>query len=87
MLLIQKLKALEKQIVFLRWATGEAYGKIQYVGADYIEFTVINNHHEYGETIIIRPQIILEAIIGGSNINKIVAEISHKINLEESNSI
>ena len=34
MRMIQKLKALEKAVVFLRWATDAEFGKIKYVGDD-----------------------------------------------------
>ncbi|MEW5822058.1 MAG: hypothetical protein AB1782_17825 [Cyanobacteriota bacterium] len=79
MILLQKLKALEKQIVFLRWATGESFGKIQYVGNDFIEFISIDNDHKYSETILLRPSLILEVTYGGTNIGKLVAEISHNL--------
>ena len=37
MKLINRLKIFEQKYVFLRWATGAEYGKITYVGDDYIE--------------------------------------------------
>lgn len=86
MLLMQKLKALEKQILFLRWATGEAYGKLQYVGNDFIEFTTIDPEVQYAETIILRPSLILEVVVGGTTINKIIAELSHNLVTPENNS-
>jgi hypothetical protein len=79
MFLMQKLKALEKQIMFIRWVTGEAYGKLQYVGNDFIEFTVIGPDHEYGESIYLRPQLLLEVVVGGNEVAKIVAELSHNL--------
>lgn len=83
MFLIQKLKSLEQNIVFMRWATGEAYGKLQYVGNDYIEFKVIDSEHKYSETLLIRPSLILEIVVGGSEIGKVIAEVSNNIPTQE----
>ncbi len=75
--LINRLKVFEQQYVFLRWATGAEYGKVTYVGDDYIEFNVIDvDTMEYRETTIINANLILEAIFGGPDISRIVAEIS-----------
>lgn len=75
--LINRLKIFEQQYVFLRWATGAEYGKVTYVGEDYIEFNVIDvDTMEYRETTIINANLILEAIFGGPDISRIVAEIS-----------
>ncbi len=77
MRLLNRLKGFEKQYVFLRWATGAEYGKINYVGDDYIEFNVIDiDTMEYRETTIINSELILEVIFGGTDISRIVAEIS-----------
>ena len=80
MRLIQKLKQFERQYMFLRWATAEEYGKLKYVGSDFIEFDVINiETMEYTETILINNQLILEVVIGGADIARIVAEVSSKL--------
>ena len=42
MKLINRLKVFEQKYVFLRWATGAEYGKITYVGEDYVEFNIID---------------------------------------------
>ena len=77
MKLLNRLKAFEKQYVFLRWATGADYGKITYVGEDYVEFNIIDiDTMEYRETTIINSSLILEIIYGGADISRIVAEIS-----------
>ena len=77
MRLINRLKIFEHQYVFLRWATGAEYGKIKYVGDDYIEFQIIDvDTMEYRETTIINSSLILETIFGGPDISRIVAEIS-----------
>lgn len=80
MKLIQKLKQLERQYLFIRWATAEEYGKLKYVGYDFIEFEIINiETMEYVETVIINSQLILEVIIGGADIARIIAEVSCKL--------
>ena len=77
MRLLDRLKVFERKYVFLRWATGAEYGKINYVGEDYVEFNIIDvDTMEPRETTIINASLILEAIFGGSDISRIVAEIS-----------
>ena len=83
MKLLDKLKELENQYVFLRWVTGEEYGKILYVGEDFIEFGVIDTETmAYKETELIYSPLILEVCLGGADIARIVAEISSKISVE-----
>ena len=80
MRLIQKLKQYERQYMFIRWATAEEYGKLKYVGYDFIEFEVINvETMEYVETVLINTQLILEVMIGGADVARIVAEVSSKL--------
>lgn len=80
MKLINRMKVFEQKYVFLRWATGAEYGKITYVGEDYIEFNIIDvDTMEYRETVIINSQLILEAVFGGPDISRIVAEISSSL--------
>ena len=77
MKLINRLKVFEQKYIFLRWATGAEYGKLVYVGEDYVEFNIIDvDTMEYRETTIINSSLILEAIFGGPDISRIVAEIS-----------
>ena len=77
MFLIQKLKQFERQMVFLRWGGSSEYGKLKYIGADFVEFEVLDTDTmEYVETIIINSQLILEVVIGGSDIARILAEFS-----------
>ena len=67
----------DHQYVFLRWATGAEYGKITFVGDDFVEFNIIDvDTMEYRETVVLNSQLILEAIFGGSDISRMVAEIS-----------
>ena len=80
MRLIDKLKAFENQYVFIRWATGGEYGKLKYVGEDYVEFDIINlDSMCYHETMLISSGLILEVAIGGPDISRIVAEISSQL--------
>lgn len=77
---IQKLKQFERQYLFLRWATAEEYGKLKYVGEDFVEFDVIDvDSMEYKETVLINNQLIMEAMVGGADISRIVAEVSSKL--------
>ena len=77
MRLIKRLKVFEQKYVFLRWATGAEYGKIMYVGEDYVEFSIFDvDTMEYRETVMINSQLILEVIFGGADISRLVAEIS-----------
>lgn len=80
MRLINRLKMFEQKYVFLRWATGAEYGKITYVGEDYVEFNIIDvDTMEFRETVMINSQLILETIYGGADISRIVAEISSSL--------
>ena len=80
MKLIQKLKQFERQYMFLRWATAEEYGKLKYVGADFLEFEVIDvDTMEYTETILINSNLVMEIVIGGADISRIVAEVSSRL--------
>lgn len=80
MRLLQKLKQFEKQYMFLRWATDGEYGRLKYVGSDFVEFEVIDvETMDYTETVLINNQLIMEVIIGGADVSRIVAEVSSKL--------
>ena len=80
MRLIEKLKELENQYMFIRWATGGEYGKLVYAGDDFIEFNIVDvDTMEYSETILIHAPLILEVCIGGADVARILAEVSSKI--------
>ena len=82
MRLVEKLKAFENQYVFIRWAMGGEYGKLRYVGDDYVEFDIIDIHTmSVQETMLISAGLILEVAIGGPDISRIVAEISSQLTL------
>ena len=80
MRMIQKLKQFERQYMFIRWATAEEYGKLKYVGSDFVEFEIIDiETMEYVETALINNQLILEVMIGGADVARIIAEFSSKL--------
>ena len=84
MRLVEKLKEFENQYMFIKWATGSEYGKLIFAGDDFIEFNVINvDTMEYSETVLILAPLILEVAIGGADIQRIVAEVSLKISIDE----
>ncbi len=81
MKLLKKLKEYENQYIFLRWATGGDYGKLIYVGDNFVEFNIIDvDTMSYRETMLISAPLILEAAIGGADIARIVAEVSSRLN-------
>lgn len=84
MRMIQKLKGLEKAVVFLRWATDAQFGRLKYVGDDFIEFEVLDTDSmEYTETVLINSQLILEVIVSGYEIARVIAEIAVNLAQEE----
>lgn len=84
MKLVEKLKEFENQYLFIRWATGGEYGKLIYAGDDFIEFSVIDvDTMAFRETILIYAPLILEVSIGGSDIARIVAEVSSQMSMHE----
>ena len=84
MRMIQKLKLFEQTVVFLRWATAAEFGKILYVGDDFVEFLALNpDTMEYGDKILINSQLILEVMVSGFEISKLIAEIAVKNSASE----
>ena len=84
MRLVEKLKEYENQYMFIKWATGGEYGKLVYAGDDFIEFDVIDvRNMEYSETVLIQEPLIMEVAIGGYDVQRIVAEVSSKISIDE----
>lgn len=83
MKLTEKLKEYEDQYLFIRWATGAEYGKLVYVGEDFVEFNVVDTETmSYKETELIYAPLILEVAVGGADIARIIAEISSQISVE-----
>ena len=84
MRMIERLKELEQQYMFLRWVSGNEYGKLDYVGDDFIEFSIIDvDTMEYRETLLINSQLVLEVAIGGADVSRVVAEISSQLSFGE----
>ena len=80
MRMLERLKEFEKQYMFLRWVSGNEYGKLEFVGDDFIEFSVVDvDTMQYRETLMINAQLILEAAFGGADVSRIVAEISSQM--------
>lgn len=78
--MLERLKELEKQYMFLRWVSGNEYGKLEFVGDDFIEFSIIDiDTMEYRETLLINSQLVLEVAIGGADVSRVVAEISSQL--------
>ena len=79
MRMIQKLKLFEQTVVFMRWATDAQFGKILYVGEDFIEFLTLDPETmEYGDKILINSQLILEVVLSGYEVARLIAELSAK---------
>ena len=84
MRMLERLKEFEKQYMFLRWVSGNEYGKLEFVGDDFIEFSVVDvDSMEYRETLLINSQLILEVACGGADVSRIVAEISSQMTFGE----
>jgi len=78
--MIERLRDLEDQYAFVKWVSGNEYGKIVYAGDDFLEFNVIDvDSMEYRETMLINAQLILEITFGGADIARIIAERSSQL--------
>jgi len=76
----EKLKELEGQYMFMKYAGGSEYGKLVYVGEDYFQFDIFDiTTMEYSETLYSNPRFVLEVMVGGSDIQRIIAEVSVKL--------
>jgi hypothetical protein len=84
MKMLERLKELEKQYMFMRWVSGNEYGKLEFVGDDFVEFSIIDiDTMEYRETLLINSQLVLEVAIGGADVSRVVAEISSQLTFGE----
>ena len=80
MRLQERLKDFESQYIFLRWVSGNEYGKLEFVGDDFVEFSIVDiDTMEFRETLLINSQLILEVAFGGADVSRIVAEVSSQI--------
>lgn len=83
MRLIERLKALKNQYIYVKWAGGNEYGKLIGIGKEHIELNVIDiNTMEYQETLLLQDRLIMEVSFGGLDISRIVAEVSSQISLD-----
>jgi hypothetical protein len=74
--LVQKLKSYERQIVFIRWEDTAEYGKIKYVGQDFIEFEILDTDDlEYREVVLLNPTLIFEVVIASPDLDRVVVEV------------
>ena len=77
MRLADKLKLFERQLVYMKWGASEGYGRINYVGSDFLEFEIFDaDTLEYSDKTLINMQLILEVVVKGSDIARIIAEYS-----------
>ena len=84
MRLLERLREFENQYVFVKWALGAEYGKLLSVGDDFIELAIIDvETMEYRETLMIVSSLLLEISIGGSDVARIVAEVSSRMGLHD----
>lgn len=84
MRLLEKLREFEGQYIFVKWALGAEYGKLLSVGEDFVELAVIDvDTMEYRETLMIVSSLLLEISIGGSDVARIVAEVSSRMSLHD----
>ena len=61
----------------MKWGSSESYGKLNYVGADFVEFEIFDSDElEYTDKLLINSQLILEVVISGSDIARMLAEYS-----------
>lgn len=82
--LIQKLKSFERKIVFMRWEDTEEYGRIKYVGQDFIEFQIIDREDlDYQEIVLVNPNLIVEVVIASPELDRVVVEVCSNLPFPE----
>ncbi|MCD7740116.1 MAG: hypothetical protein LUH11_02060 [Candidatus Gastranaerophilales bacterium] len=88
MRLIDKLKLFERQLVFMKWGSSEGYGRINYVGYDFLEFEIFDTDElAYTDKLLINAQLIFEVVIKGSDIARILAEYSASLPAHDSGNV
>jgi len=84
--LIQKLKSFERKIVFMKWDETEEYGRIKYVGHDFIEFEIIDRGDlDYREIVLVNPNLIVEVVIASPELDRVVVEVCSNLPFNETN--
>ena len=83
MKLVDKLKQFERKIVFMNWGTSAEYGKILYVGDDFVELEVLNpDTMEYSEKVLVNSQLILEVVVYSPDISRLMVEYAGRLSSE-----
>lgn len=86
MKLTDKLKQFERSIVFMNWGTTAEYGKILYVGDNFVEFEVLNiDTMEYNDKVLINSQLILEVVYFSTDISRIAMEYASRLPSKSTN--
>ena len=81
MRLFNRLKLLEGQYMFVKWVGGCEYVKLVHAESDFFEFNIIDiETMEYKETILMRPNLLLEITFGGPDVQRVLAEMCCKSN-------
>lgn len=76
MKLLDRLKFLEGQYMFVKWVGGCEYAKLKNVALDFYEFDIIDiETMEYKETVLIRPDLVMEVVFGGADVQRVLAEM------------
>ncbi len=76
MRLLNRLKLLEGQYMFIKWVGGCEYVKLVNASVDFYEFDIIDiESMEYKETILIRPNLLMEITFGGADVQRVLAEM------------
>ena len=76
MRLLNRLKLLEGQYMFIKWVGCCEYAKLVSASIDFYEFDIIDiESMEYKETIIIRPNMLMEITFGGADVQRVLAEM------------
>ncbi|MBR1907308.1 hypothetical protein IJ818_00020 [bacterium] len=76
MRLLNRLQMLEGQYMFIKWVGGCEYAKLVNVALDFYEFDVIDiETMEYKETVMIRPDLLMEVTLGGADVQRVLAEM------------
>jgi len=80
MRLVERLKQYEQKIVYMNWGSSGEYGKINYVGSDFVEFTVLDvDKLEFTDKVMINHQLILSIVVVSSDLDRISMEYASKL--------
>ncbi len=86
MRLLERLKQLEGQYMFIKWVGGCEYAKLISAAVDFYEFNIIDiDTMDYKETIMIRPNLLMEVTYGGADVQRVLAEMCCHISSNSEN--